>query len=150
MNLLLDTNVFIDYIGRKEPFYAAAERVVAAGFFGDARLWVPAQSLKDAFYVLSRHLDPHRIQQAFVKTCEVVTPVGTSADDALRAARLSWNDYEDCLVALCADKVKADYLVTRDANGFERSSVPVISPTEWLAMMQREHGLTYGSETLNQ
>ena len=40
MNLLLDTCVVIDYLGRKEPFYAEAERVMAAGFFGDAKLWL--------------------------------------------------------------------------------------------------------------
>ena len=44
MNLLLDTNVLIDYLGRKEPFFANAERIVAAGFFGDATLWMAAQS----------------------------------------------------------------------------------------------------------
>lgn len=54
MNLLLDTNVLIDYRGRKEPFFPAAQKVVIAGFFGDVRLWAPAQSFVDAFYVLSR------------------------------------------------------------------------------------------------
>ncbi len=146
MNLLLDTNVFIDYLGRKPPFFEAAQRVVVAGFFGDAKLWVPATSLKDAFYVLSRYVDPLRVQQAFLKVCEIVTPVDVTAEDALRAARLEWDDYEDCLVACCADKVRADYLVTRDAAGFARSCVPVTSPGEWLAMMERDHRLSYGVE----
>ena len=37
MNLLLDTNVLIDYLGRKPPFFEDAERIVAAGYFGDVR-----------------------------------------------------------------------------------------------------------------
>jgi len=49
MNLLLDTCVVIDYLGRKEPFYAEAERVMAAGFFGDAKLWIAGQTINDAF-----------------------------------------------------------------------------------------------------
>ena len=52
MNLLLDTNVIIDYLGRKEPFFDSAMKIVAAGFFGDATLWMSAGSAKDAFYVL--------------------------------------------------------------------------------------------------
>jgi predicted nucleic acid-binding protein len=143
MNVLLDTNVLIDYLGRKAPFFTAAERIIAAGYFGDATLWVPAQSFKDAFYVLERYIDSKRIQNAFLKLCEVVHPVSLSGDDIIRSARLQWTDFEDCLVAVCADKVKADYLITRDAKGFERSPVPVLSPDEWHAMMEQSHGLTY-------
>lgn len=143
MNLLLDTNVFIDYVGRKPSFFADAERVVAAGYFGDAKLWVSVQSLKDAFYVLERYLDSRKIQRAFLNACEVITPVGLSADDALRAARLEWDDYKDCLIALCAEKARADYLITRDTKGFARSSVPAMTPAEWLGMMRRERRLVY-------
>lgn len=147
MNLLLDTNVFIDFIGRKPPHFAAAERVIAAGYFGDAKLWVPVQSLKDAFYVLEKYVSSDRIQDAFLKAFEVITPVGLSGEDAVRAARLKWHDYEDCLVAVCADKAKADYLITRDKRGFERSSVPALTPDEWLEMMERDHRTIYDAET---
>ena len=143
MNLLLDTNVFIDYLGRKPPFFEAASRVVAAGFFGDATLWLPAQSAKDAFYVLDRFIDSARIQQAMLRAFEVIRPVSLTAEDAVRAARLQWDDYEDCLVALCAQQVRADYLITRDAKGFARSSVPALSPQAWLALMRGEKGLSY-------
>lgn len=36
MNLLLDTCVVIDYRGRKEPFFPAAERIMAVDFFIEA------------------------------------------------------------------------------------------------------------------
>lgn len=145
MNLLLDTNVLIDYLGRKPSFFKAAENVVAAGFFGDAKLWTSAQSLKDAFYVLAHYLDPLQVQRAIVKASEVINPVGISAEDALQAARLEWTDYEDCLIALCASKAKADYLITRDKKGFQRSPVPILSPEEWLQRMEATHNLTYSS-----
>lgn len=149
MNLLLDTNVFIDYLGRQKPFFECAERVVAAGYFGDAQLWVPVQSVKDAFFILRKYIDSARLQHSFVSVFDVVKPVGLSGDDAVRAARLAWDDYEDCLIALAADKVKADYLITRDSKGFERSSVPPMSPSDWLVMMERDHRLTYDSVTLD-
>ena len=148
MNLLLDTNVLIDYLGRKPPFYEDAEAIIAAGYFGDARLWVPALSLKDAFYVLSRYIDSARIQRAFVALDEVVSLVSLSAEESLRAARLEWSDYEDCLVALCAEKAKADYLITRDTKGFARSPVPALHPREWLDLMRYEHRLEYAGVKL--
>ena len=143
MNLLLDTCVVIDYLGRKEPFFEQAERVVAAGFFGDAKLWIAGQSINDAFYVLSKYQDSMRVQRAIEAFLQVAMPVSLSAADYVAATRLGWDDLEDCLVALCAQSARAEYLVTRDAGGFARSLVPAISPGDWLESMEREHGLRY-------
>ena len=145
MNLLLDTNVVIDYLGRKPPFFEDAERIVAAGYFGDATLWAPAQSFKDAFYVLSRYADSARIQQAMLKLLEVVHPVDLTGSDIEGAARLGWDDFEDCLIALSAGKAGAEYLVTRDEKGFSRSSVPSISPQGWLSLMREQEGVAFAS-----
>lgn len=149
MNLLLDTNVLIDYLGRKPPFFGSAQRVVAAGFFGDAKLWTPVQSLKDAHYVLNRYVDSQSIQKAILAACEVITPIGLTGEDAIRAARLGWQDYEDCLIALAADKARADYLITRDLRSFDRSPVPTMAPDEWLRLMEKRRGLSYGNISLN-
>ena len=68
----------------------------------------------------------------------------------LRAAKLGWRDYEDCLIALAAEKVHADYVITRGAKGFLRSSVPPISPAAWLEKMECERGLAYGAVNLSE
>ena len=99
---MLDTNILIDYLGRRESFFVQAERIVAAGFFGNVTLWMAAQSPKDACYVLERYTSSQRIQQALLETCHIITPVALTADDRTRAARLQWDDYRDCLVAIAA------------------------------------------------
>ncbi|WP_251213354.1 type II toxin-antitoxin system VapC family toxin [Adlercreutzia murintestinalis] len=148
MNVLLDTCVVIDYLGRKEPFFHDAELIMAAGFFRDVKLWTTGQALNDAFYVLRKYLPADQIQQAIVELLEVITPVTLAPDDYQRAARQNWDDFEDCLVALCAQKARADYLITRDASGFTRSSVPPISPADWLALMRTQKNLTYSVVSL--
>ena len=72
MNLLLDTNVIIDFLGRKPPFFADAAEIIAAGYFGDVTLWAPAQSFKDAFYVLENFVDSERVQDAMLSLAQVV------------------------------------------------------------------------------
>ncbi len=143
MKLLLDTSVLIDYVGKKQPFFSAAEKVVAAGYFGDAKLWVSTQSLKDAYYVLSNYVDQLRVQRAIRRALDVVTPVALPAQDSVRALFLEWSDYEDCLIALCAVGAKADYIIPRDEAVFARSPVPAITPEKWLAYMEAKHGLEY-------
>ena len=147
MNLLLDTNVIIDYLGCQKPYFDPAMKVVAAGFFGDASLWMAAGSAKDAFYVLNHFVDSCRIQSALLELFKVVRPVSLTAEDLERAARLQWDDFEDCLIAVSALKAQADYIITRDARGFERSMVPVQTPEEWLVAMESK-GITYTEVTM--
>lgn len=143
MNLLIDTNVLIDYLGRKEPFFPSAQKLVIAGLFGDVKLWVPSQSIIDSFYVLKKYVESKRLQAAILKTLEVVTPLDLTSDMVFRAASLAWDDMEDCLIALAAEKVGAAYIITRDINGFSRSMVPALSPNDWIALMKSDYRLEY-------
>lgn len=143
MNLLLDTNVLIDYLGRKEPFFKPAQKIVIAGLYRDAKLWTPTQSVVDAFYVLNHYVDSLSLQQTILKAVELIKPVSLTATDLEKAARLKWTDLEDCLISIAANKVDADYLITRNKDGFKRSPIPAISPSEWLTIIENEHGLIY-------
>ena len=88
-------------------------------------------------------MESRRLQAAILKAFTVIEPVDLTGISLERAARLDWDDFEDCLIALAAERAGADYLVTRDAKGFARSAVPAISPEGWLSLMQEEHGLSY-------
>lgn len=143
MNLLLDVNVYIDYLGRRDPHFPNAQKIVMAGFFGDVRLWVPAQSVTIAFYVLTKHIGSERVQRAIEKSLELMNLVTLTTEDVRKGLRLHWRDLEDSLVAVSAEKANADFLVTRDGGDFSRSSVPAVTPSEFLQWMQDEKGLTY-------
>lgn len=56
--------------------------------------------------------------------------VGVTPEDVDRALALKWADFEDCLVACCAQKANADYIITRNVKDFARSSVKAITPAE--------------------
>ena len=148
MNLLLDANVYIDYIGRKAPYFSDAQKIIMACFFGDVRLWLPSQSATDAFYVLSKYIDGVKLQKAMSKSFELIHMVSLTGEDVRGALQLGWDDLEDCLIAISAQKANADFIVTRNAGDFVRSSIPAIAPADWVKMMKDERGLAYGEESL--
>lgn len=146
-NLLLDTNVIIDYLGRREPFFEKVKDVIASGYFGDAKLWMAAQSAADAFYVLSRYAPSEQIQRALLRIFEVVEPVSLTAVELTRAAQLEWPDYEDCLIALSAQKADASFIITRDEAGFGASPIATLSPAQWSERMAQA-GISYAERAL--
>ena len=76
---------------------------------------------------------------------EIVNPVDITGADLKTAIQLDWDDLEDCLIAGSAQKVGADFLLTRDTRGLSRSMTPVKSPAEWLAYMQETESVTFGA-----
>ena len=54
-----------------------------------------------------------------------------------------WGDVEDQLIACGAQRVKADYLLTRNVKDFKQSKTPVMAPGDFLHMLEQTHGLSY-------
>ena len=48
---------------------------------------------------------------------------------------MKFRDFEDCLQAECAKAVGADYIITRNTADYEESTVPAVTPTELLKIM---------------
>ena len=150
MRIFLDTNVLFDITAQRAPFAATANKLLIMGVFDDAELWVSAKSYTDLFYVMSKAHDSASIQRAFVAGLEHFKVCSVDGNDIRLAASREWPDFEDCLVSVCAEKVKADYLLTRDAEGFGRSTTPALSPEEFFAGLERTHGLVYEEVTLDE
>ena len=93
-------------------------------------LWAPAKSFTDVFYVLNQRLkvESPLVQRAFLKSFDFIKLVSLEPADVKEAARRAWDDFEDCLVAVAAEKIGADFIITRDAKGFSQSKIKLWMP----------------------
>ena len=55
--------------------------------------------------------------------------------DMTKAAELQWDDYEDALQSVTAERIRADYIITRNVKDFRKSKVVAFTPTEFLARL---------------
>lgn len=145
MKLLLDTNVLVDYYAQRAPFADDANKLVAAQMMGDVELWACPHSFPDIGYILRRAISLHELQGAMIASLAFINVCSTGQEEIRAALEADWGDPEDALVFQCAERVKADYLITRDTGGFARAGTgtAVLSPREWLDLMEAEHGIVY-------
>jgi hypothetical protein len=68
---------------------------------------------------------------------KLVDVVAVDHDRLLQALAMNWKDFEDAVQAACAEKVVADYLVTRNPSDFTGSSLDVVTPTELVATLTK-------------
>ena len=143
LSILLDTNILIDFYQRREPHVDYARQLMLASSFGDAELWVSAKSFADVFYVLSKRHPSSEVQAAFLESLGWLKVCSIDGPDVKLASERTWDDFEDCLVAIAAEKAGADFLITRDAAGFADSRVPALSPQAFFDHLAAEHGIVY-------
>lgn len=144
MRLFLDTNILIDFYSGRNEFYGNALKLVMAADAGDVELWASAKSYSDIFYVMRKAgKDSEKVQDAFLSSSSFLRICPVDQEDIMSAARLKWPDFEDCLINEGAQKVRADYLITRDKNGFDCSSIEALSPDGFFTMLESEYGIAY-------
>ncbi len=143
MRLLVDTSVLIDLIFTRKPFDADARKLLMMAYFRDAELWTSAKSYTDIFYVGSRLVGPQRAQDAIESAAGSFGICSIDQQDVREALAAHWDDFEDAIVWRAAQKVKADYLITRNARDFSRSDIPALSPTDFLEHVEKDLGIVY-------
>ena len=148
MRVLLDTNVLIDYFGRRQPYFDDCLLLFYAADFGDIELWASPKALIDAFYVLRKQVGADLLQEAFVRSLERIAVTPLDGGEVGRAAARQWPDFEGCFADECALSVGADFIVTRDGAGFSRSSLPVGSPRDLFALLEEKRGIVYEFQSL--
>lgn len=138
MRVLVDTNIVLDFLLQREPFFQDADLLFQAIDAGQVVGYVTATTLTDIFYIARKHTRSlEQARQAVLETLAamVICPVNRAVLEA--AFRSGLVDFEDAVQIFCAVEQGLDAILTRDAKGFLSSSIPVISIQELLQRLRR-------------
>jgi predicted nucleic acid-binding protein len=132
VRVFLDTNILLDIVERRVPFFAASEQVLDRCDISGFDLFVAGHGLATLYYVTKRKAGAATALAAIhqILGFAEVAPLGDA--EARRALGYGIADYEDGLQAAAAAACAADWLITRDATGFAGCPVPILSPEEFL------------------
>lgn len=133
MRILIDTNILIDFLAKREPYFQEAEKIMT--LCSDEKLegYVAAHSITDAFYILRRAYSSEERREMLLELCNILTVVGIDKRKLTNAlSNFKFEDMEDCLQTECAIECNAAYIVTRNVKDFEESKILPITPKDFL------------------
>ena len=129
MKVLVDTNVILDVLCNRKEFVADSLRVFQCCEAQRITGYISALSIPNIVYIMRKELDTEKIREILHTLTMVFSVVELRESDLLKAAELPFDDYEDAIQSVCATRVRADYIVTRNEKDFVNSPVQAISPT---------------------
>ena len=135
MTVMLDTNIILDALQERAPFDVPAKAILKLGQSGEVTCMFTANAATDIFYLYSKARDMRSAKTALDFLLKTYTVAAITHEDCAAALSLHIEDFEDALVAVCAQKAGSDYIVTRDVDFLGAvSPVKVISPDDFLAL----------------
>ena len=132
MKILIDTNIIIDYLSDRTPFADHAEQLIELCEQGEVEGFLSASAVTDIYYILRKTANHEKIIDSLKILFSVLNIAEVGKSDLLRAMEMDMGDFEDALIAQCAKKIKADYIVTRNIKDFAKSKVKPILPEDFL------------------
>lgn len=133
--LFLDTNIVIDLLEKREPFYIDAVRLFTMAYNKQVQLIVSPMTYATAAFLLRRH-GPEGVRHLlsnFRQLSHVATANERIVDDSLAS---QFNDFEDAMQYYTALKAKANIIITRNSKDFTNSTIPVMNAGEFLSTLQ--------------
>jgi predicted nucleic acid-binding protein len=138
VNALIDTNVIVDVLTRREPFFSDSSLVLDHAERGDYVAWVCATTVTTVFHLTRRHLGAAATVEKLKDLTSIcaVAPVNRAVIDS--ALDSNFSDFEDAVLHHSAVIAGADCIVTRNEADFRDSSLLVYSPAQFLAALSQE------------
>ena len=138
MKLFIDSNILIDLIDKREPFYNDIALISTLAENQEFKMAASSISFVNTFYVISRKLDPKLINEALKKfrlICAVSSVDEINIDKSLIS---DFNDFEDAVQYYSALHHKCDIIITRNKKDFKNAEIPVLTPEEFLVSIHKK------------
>ena len=130
-NLLIDTNIIIDYLADNE-FAEQSERIIVACSGDEIAGYTTASAVTDVYYILRKKFNHEELILNLKALFDIIDIIDVEKADIFLAMDIDIRDLEDALVSRCADKIRADYTITRNTKDFKNSTIKAISPNEFI------------------
>ena len=133
MRLLIDANILLDVLQKREPHYKDSALIWKLCETEQAEGFVSTLSFADLVYVMRKELNAEKVLDIQQKLALIFRFADLTAADLTRAVEMQWDDFEDAVQAAAAEHIHADHIITRNVRDFKQSRIVAFTPTEFLA-----------------
>lgn len=133
MKLLIDANILLDVLQNRLPHVQTSSVIWKLCETGQTHGCVSALTFANLVYIMRKELNPKEIENTLHKLALIFDFVDLDVADLAHAAELNWDDFEDAIQSVTAERIHADYIITRNVRDFSQSKIMAFTPAELLA-----------------
>ena len=134
--LFIDTNIVIDLLSRREPFFEESANLFSLADKKIIELSISSLTIANTSYTLLRQMDSGKAKAVLRKLRLIVKIL--PLDDKIIGLALnddSFSDFEDGLQHFTAIENSQDIIITRNLKDFKNSKLPAMTANQFLETM---------------
>ena len=133
MRLLIDGNIILDVLQKRIPHYEDSAKIWKMCETDLTEGYVSALTFANLVYVMRKELSTDIISETLKSLSLIFRFEDLKSSDLTVASDLGWDDFEDAIQSVTAERIGADNIITRNVKDFKKSKVIAFTPTEFLA-----------------
>ncbi len=131
--VLIDLNVILDVLQKREPFYEASASLFSAAETGKIVGYIAAHGITTLFYLIQKDKGKAAARATITNLLQIVKVAPVDQATIEQALNLDLPDFEDAVQMMAAVQCKLDCLITRNTKDYQPALLPVLQPVDFLA-----------------
>ena len=132
MKIFVDTNILLDVLTKREPFYKNSAVIWSLVEDGIVEGYISAISVNNVFYISKKLRDLEHAQGLVDKILKDFQIIALNYEILKLSSTISDRDYEDLIQYFSAIRSGSKYLITRNKNDFAETGIEILKPAEFL------------------
>jgi predicted nucleic acid-binding protein len=130
--LFIDSDVLIDVLAERHPFYSDSARILSFSELGQVLCYTTPVVISNIFYILRKLSTTSQALNGIRKIRMIVNIIPVTQDHIDKAISSNLQDLEDAIQYYASLDAGINYMITRNTPHFKRLQIPAFTPQEFL------------------
>ena len=135
--IFLDTNIVIDFLGKRDPFYEPAAKILTLADNRKIKIFTSPTTISTTYYILTKFEDSQTALEKIGKfrlLCDISIMNSEVIDKAISS---KFKDFEDAMQYFSAIATNCDLIITRNEKDFKSALIPVLNCKSYLQTLRK-------------
>lgn len=131
--LFVDTNILIDLLSKRAPFYEAAAALFSLADQKKVNVSISSLTIANACYVLRQQMDVNN-SKSILRKLRLIVDVIPLTDKVVDLALNdeTFTDFEDALQYFSAMENQQEIIISRNLKDFKNSKIPTLTAQQFI------------------
>ena len=136
--IFIDSDIILDLLCKREPFYTFAAEVFTLGDLGKIELVTTSVVFANVFYILRKALGIEKAKELLRKLRIIIHIVPVCEKTVDLALNSKFSDFEDGLQYFTARENEINILLTRNVKDYKEKDLLIQTPEQYLKAAKKE------------
>ena len=136
IEIFIDTDVLIDLLAERTPYYNDAAIIFSLADNGLIKIYISSLCFSNIHYIISKLKSKNESIKALRKLRILVNVLNVNANTIDSALNSDFKDFEDAIQYFTALQNQVSMIITRNTKDYNVSQLPVKTPAEFIKFLK--------------